>query len=137
MLSRQMTRNDWSPISDVPSPSCETDVVMKIRPFSITGDDQPLPGIGFIQVMFCELLQLTGKSVALENPCPVGPRNSRQFDSLCDKPHSPMKMNTVDKPNRVHRPKKNENAFWEEYACIRLGSVKQSGEVAGGQTLYG
>src|SRR5579885_753576 len=52
-----------------------TAVVSQIRPPTTTGDDQPRPGMGVFQATFLSLLQVSGRSVTVVTPWPVGPRN--------------------------------------------------------------
>src|SRR4051812_6385486 len=49
-----------------------------MRPPTMTGDDQPLPGISCFHVTFFVVSHSTGNLPDGTTPCPVGPRNSGQ-----------------------------------------------------------
>src|SRR5436190_6661487 len=53
-----------------------TAVVRKTLSPASTGEDQPRPGMDCFQTTLLVEDQCTGRFVAIEIPCPVGPRNS-------------------------------------------------------------
>ncbi len=60
---------------------CSVAVVRNRRLPHTTGDDQPTPGTSTCQARFSLRLQVNGKPVSLETPCPVGPRKHGQFSA--------------------------------------------------------
>src|SRR5215213_10278204 len=51
-----------------------------------TGDDHALPWTAVFQATFSVSLQVTGRSLASERPCIVGPRKAGQFSSASAEP---------------------------------------------------
>src|SRR5262245_28275442 len=61
--------------------ACSIAVVSHISFPSITGEDQPRPGISVFQTMLLVSLHAMGTDLACECPCAVGPRHSGHSDA--------------------------------------------------------
>ena len=86
-----------------------------MRPAAMTGDDHPLPGIGVFHPTLLVALKRIGTPVAVDVPCPVGPRNCGQI------PFVGLAADTKDPDSQSIDDEAADNASQEHTVFIESG----------------